>query len=116
MSSDSMGLPCSGAALVSMVHVCIETWIGIHATTANPRHTMPRDSDGDSSCRLRSSVGLCLLGRFPLGMSGLQVPSWSSRGKSSTSTCASLCESCPNSSSYTQGDTALQDEGSLCAA
>ena len=57
MSSDSMGLPCSGAALVSMVHVCIETWIGIHATTANRRHTMPRDSDGDSSCRLRNSVG-----------------------------------------------------------
>ena len=88
MSSDSMGLPCSGAALVSMVHVCIETWIGIHATTANPRHTMPRDSDGDSSCRLLNSIGLCL---FPLGMSdyhGLLV-----RKLVNCSTCASLCES-----------------------
>ena len=83
MSSDSMGLPCSGAALVSMVHVCIETWIGIHATTANPRHTMPRDSDGDSSCRLLNSIGLCL---FPLGMSDYQWTTY-------CSTCASLCES-----------------------
>ena len=64
MSSDSMGLPCSGAALVSMVHVCIETWIGIHATTANPRHTMPRDSDGDSSCRLRNFF----VGRFLISL------------------------------------------------
>jgi hypothetical protein len=115
MSSDSMGLPCSGAALVSMVHVCIETWIGIHATTANPRHTMPRDSDGDSSCRLRNSIGLCL---FPLCMSGLVLSVLIVNAARVRPAPVRVCvrASCPNSSSYTQGDMTLQDECSLCAA